>query len=351
MSKNISLNQLNERIFNVRPIRNQALWDYYKLAESCFWKIEEIDFSRDKNDWDNKLNDNERHFLKYVLAFFSKSDFIVNINLDERFSKDILSFPDEFKPYTQFFYDFQKSMENIHSETYNYTLQLYITDPNELNTLTNSIITIPSIKKKAEWALKWINYDIDNDNKKNNNEDLKKHSILYRLIAFASLEGIFFSGSFCSIFWLRDKNILNGLIQSNKFISRDEGLHRDFACELYNQLITYEGYSNVDKSKILDIIVEAVEIEKIFITEALNCRLLGINANLMNEYIEFVADNLLVNIKLEKYYETLNPFAFMENISLESKTNFFERRASEYSKQGSKINIDKDNTLKILDEF
>lgn len=338
-----SFNNFCENILPIRPIRNEKIMKIYKQEVSAFWTLEEIDFSRDKNDWDNKLNDDEKYFLSNILAFFSQSDFIVNINLEERFLNDIKELPNNFHPYTQMTYDFQKAVENIHSETYGYMLQLYISNQNELNKLTNGIITIPTIQKKALWAHKWIN-DTETD-------------FIYRLVAFAALEGIFFSGSFCAIFWLRDRNILQGLIQSNRFISRDEGMHCLFACELFDQVSKY--YKNNEDTKIkinydyiLEIICDAVELEKDFISNSFNCRLLGINADLMKNYIEFVADILLVNLNMPKHYNTSNPFTFMENISLESKTNFFEKRPTEYSKAGSK-NTDNnlDNTLKLVDDF
>ena len=321
-------------------IGNEKIWKIYKAQLSAIWTVEEIDFSRDKNDWDNKLNSDERHFLSNILAFFAQSDYIVNINLEERFINDIKLLPDNFHPYTQITYDFQKAVENIHSETYETALTTYITDENELEKLSNGIKYIPTIQKKAMWAYKWINDE---------NTDF-----IYRLIAFAALEGIFFSGSFCAIFWLRDKNILNGLIQSNRFISRDEGMHCLFACELFDQVSTYykEIGKEVNYDYILEIITEAVTLEKDFITNAFNCRLLGINADLMKQYIEFVADVLLVNLNMKKYYNTKNPFSFMENISLESKTNFFEKRATEYSKSGFKnLSNNVDKSLKILDDF
>ncbi len=336
---NTNFDTFCDKIYQIRPIRNDSIWKLYKQALSTFWTIEEIDFSRDKNDWDNKLNDDEKYFLSNILAFFSQSDFIVNINLEERFLNDIKDLPSYFHPYTQMFYDFQKSIENIHSETYGYMLNVYITDEKKLKFLTDGINTIPTIEKKALWAHKWIN-DTNTD-------------FIYRLIAFSALEGIFFSGSFCAIFWLRDRNILQGLIQSNRFISRDEGLHCLFACELFEQVSEYYKENNIEINYdfILNIITDAVELEKEFITNSFNCRLLGINVDLMKEYIEFVADILLVNLNLDKYYNTLNPFTFMENISLENKTNFFEKRSTEYSKAGSKTLDNIDNSLKILDDF
>jgi ribonucleotide reductase beta subunit family protein with ferritin-like domain len=334
-----SFDEFCNNIYQIRPIRNEQLWKLYKQALSTFWTLEELDFSRDKNDWDNKLNDDEKYFLSHILAFFSQSDFIVNINLEERFLHDIKQLPSYFHPYTQMFYDCQKLIENIHSETYGYMLNIYITDSKQLKYLTEGITTIPTIEKKALWAHKWIN-DINTD-------------FIYRLVAFASLEGIFFSGSFCAIFWLRDRNILQGLIQSNRFISRDEGLHCLFACELFEQVKHYYEESNIDINYnfILDIIKEAVTLEKEFITNAFNCRLLGINADLMKEYIEFVADILLVNLNMSKHYNTSNPFSFMESISLENKTNFFEKRPTEYAKAGSKTINDNDTRIKLLDEF
>lgn len=331
-------------IHQIRPIRNKEIWGLYKKAESAFWTLEELDFSRDKFEWDNSLNDDERYFISNILAFFSQSDFIVNINLDERFSEDIKRLPSDTKPYVGMFYDLQKSMENIHSEVYGYTLNLYISDAVKLEKLVNGIKNVSTIREKALWASKWIDL----------NDDTDSLGFLYRLVAFACLEGIMFSASFASIFWLRNKNILNGLIQSNRFISRDEGLHYEFAFTLFNQLKTNPEYlkeETIDYDKITSIIKEAVEIEKNFITSAFNCNLLGINSEMMSNYIEFVADRLFVNIGLDKYYNSKNPFTFMDAISLENKTNFFEKRATDYSKAGSKKNMDEDNTLSILEDF
>lgn len=324
-----------DKIENIFPIQNQQIYNFYELARSCFWIEKELDFSKDKHDWDTKLNSNEQFFISNILAFFAQSDQIVNINLEERFMEDVNELPKDIKVYTKLFYNFQKMMEDIHSITYETLLELYISDNNEKKKFKNAIINIPTIKKKSDWASKWINDTTS--------------SFGTRLIAFAVLEGIFFSGSFCAIYWIKEKNILNGLCKSNEFISRDEGMHRDFAILLFNTLKVRDGYNiNCDDDKIRSIVKEAVEIEKEFITSSFNCNLIGMNANEMKKYIEFVADNLLENLEVEKLYNTKNPFAFMENIGLRNKTNFFENRVTEYSKANSSLNIEE--TQISLDE-
>lgn len=326
---------LADKIENIFPIKNSQIYNFYESARSCFWIEKELDFSKDKNDWDNSLNDNERHFLSNILAFFAQSDQIVNINLEERFMEDVNNLPKDLKVYTKLFYNFQKMMEDIHSITYETLLEIYISNKTEKIKLKNAIVNIPTIAKKSEWAYKWIND--------------KNASFGTRLIAFAVLEGIFFSGAFCSIFWIKEKNILNGLCKSNEFISRDEGMHRDFAILLYNILKDRTDYDiNCNNEKIISIIKEAVIIEKEFITSSFNCNLIGMNATEMKKYIEFVADNLLENLDIPKFYNTLNPFAFMENIGLRNKTNFFENRVTEYSKANSTSSIE--NEQIILDE-
>ena len=279
----------------------------YKKHESTFWTAEEIHLTEDLQDWE-KLSDNERHFIKNVLAFFAASDGIVNENIAENFVREV--------QYTEakFFYGFQIMMENIHSETYSLLINTYIKDSTERDYLFNAIDNIPAVKKKAEWALRWV----DNG------------SFAERLIAFAAVEGIFFSGSFCSIFWLAKRGIMKGLSFSNELISRDEGLHCDFACLLYNQHIV----NKLDKSILEKIITDAVVIEKEFVTESLPVGLIGMNADLMCEYIEFVADRLLVSLGNPRVYNAKNPFPFMEMLSLQGKTNFFERKVGDYSKSG-----------------
>lgn len=330
-----TIEKLNSKIQQIFPIKNYEIYEMYEKARSCFWIEKELDLSRDKYDWDNKLNDDERFFLSNILAFFSQSDQIVNINLEERFINDVETLPLDMKIYTKLFYNFQKMMEDIHSITYESLLETYITDNTIKNKFKNAIINIPAITKKAKWAQKWIDDD--------------KSSFGTRLIAFAVLEGIFFSGSFCAIYWIKEKNILSGLTKSNEYISRDEGMHRDFAILLYNQLKNRKNYNlNCNNNIIISIIKEAVTIEQEFITSSFNCRLIGMNADEMCKYIEFVADNLLMNLDINKLYNTPNPFLFMENIGLQNKTNFFEQRVTEYSKANSNSTLEE--TLLVIDD-
>lgn len=293
--------------FVIFPIKYHDIWDFYKKAESNFWTAEEIDLESDLSDW-SKLNENERYFIKNVLAFFAASDGIVNENLAHNFINEVQY------PEAKFFYGFQITMENIHSETYSLLIDTYVKDKGEQLKLFNAIDTIPAVQKKAEWALKWINSD----------------SFAERLIAFAAVEGIFFSGSFCSIFWLKNRGLMPGLSFSNELISKDEGLHCDFAVHLHNEhLIT-----PVSKERIKEIIVSALEIEKEFILESLPVALIGMNSDLMSQYLEYVADRLLIDLKCEPIFNSKNPFDFMVNIALENKTNFFEKRVGDYSKSG-----------------
>jgi ribonucleoside-diphosphate reductase beta chain len=294
--------------FVLFPIEHHDLWKLYKQQESCFWTAEEIDLGQDVTDWEHKLNDDEQHFVKHVLAFFAASDGIVNENLAMNFVNEV--------QYTEakFFYGFQIMMENIHSETYSLLIDTLIKDKEEQNKLFNAIETIPAISKKAEWAIKWINSE----------------SFVERLIAFAAVEGIFFSGSFCSIFWLKKRGLMPGLTFSNELISRDEGMHCDYACHLYNQHIE----NKLPQERIKEIICGALEIEKQFILEALPVRLIGMNSELMAQYLEFVTDRLLVALGVPKVYNSENPFDFMQNIALQGKTNFFEKRVAEYQKAG-----------------
>ncbi len=293
--------------FVIFPIQHDDIWQMYKKHESTFWTAEEINLTEDMQDWE-RLSDNERHFIKNVLAFFAASDGIVNENIAENFVREV--------QYTEakFFYGFQIMMENIHSETYSLLINTYIKDSTEKDYLFNAIDNIPAVKKKAEWALRWV----DNG------------SFAERLIAFAAVEGIFFSGSFCSIFWLAKRGIMKGLSFSNELISRDEGLHCDFACLLYNKHIV----NKLDKKILEKIITDAVVIEKEFVTESLPVGLIGMNADLMCQYIEFVADRLLVSLGNPRAYNAKNPFPFMEMLSLQGKTNFFERKVGDYSKSG-----------------
>ncbi|KAF5141553.1 ribonucleoside diphosphate reductase small chain [Vairimorpha ceranae] len=294
----------NEERYVLFPIKYHDIWQMYKKAESSFWTVEEVDLTADRNDW-LSLNDKERYFISNILAFFAASDGIVNANLVERFANEVTILE------AKCFYGFQVAIENIHSEMYSLLIDAYITDQDEKTHLFNAISTIPCIKKKADWALKWIKDE--------------KSSFATRVIAFACVEGIFFSGAFASIFWLKNRGLMPGLTFSNELISRDEGLHCDFACLLNQYLINKSPH-------ILDIVKEAVEIEKEFLSVSLPVNLIGMNCKLMCQYIEFVADRLLINLGLEKYYNTLNPFDFMENISLVGKTNFFDKRESQYQK-------------------
>ncbi|KAG8631613.1 hypothetical protein KVT40_000753 [Elsinoe batatas] len=301
--------QENPNRFVLFPIKYHEIWQMYKKAEASFWTAEEIDLSKDLHDWNKRLNDDERFFISHVLAFFAASDGIVNENLVERFSSEVQI------PEARCFYGFQIMMENIHSETYSLLIDTYISEPRQRSYLFNAIDNIPCIKKKADWALRWI---CD-----------KESTFACRLIAFAAVEGIFFSGSFAAIFWLKKRGLMAGLTFSNELISRDEGMHTDFACLLFSHL-----KNKPDKALVEKIIIEAVEIEQEFLTDALPCALLGMNAVLMRQYIEFVADRLLLALGNSRYYNATNPFDFMENISLTGKTNFFEKRVGDYQKAG-----------------
>lgn len=302
------LTKENKERFVLFPIQYNDIWEMYKQAEASFWTAEEVDLKQDLEDW-QKLNENEKHFIKHILAFFAASDGIVNENLAVNFLKEIQI------PEARCFYGFQTAIENIHSEMYSLLVDTYITDPKEKEFLFHAVETVPAVKRKAEWSLKYI----------------KNPDFVSRLIAFAIVEGIFFSGSFCSIYWLKKRGLMPGLTFSNELISRDEGLHTDFACLLYRKYI---------KNKTIDIkyiVIEAVNIEKQFITEAIPVDLIGMNAKLMSQYIEFVADKLLVALGESKIYGVDNPFEWMEMISLTGKTNFFEKRVGDYSKsQGSR---------------
>jgi len=298
----------NPNRFVLFPIQHNDIWNFYKKSEASFWTAEEIDLAADIVDWNEKLNDDERYFIKHVLAFFAASDGIVNENLAENFVAEV--------QYTEakFFYGFQIMMENIHSETYSLLIDTYIKDKAEKDKLFNAIETLDCVKEKANWALEWI----------------ENGSFAERIVAFAAVEGIFFSGSFCSIFWLKKRGLMPGLSFSNELISRDEGMHCDFACLLYNDHIV----NKLPKKTIEKIILDAVAIEKEFVCDALPVRLIGMNADLMSQYIEFVADRLLVELGNEKVFNVTNPFDFMDMISLQGKTNFFEKRVGEYQKAG-----------------
>lgn len=296
----------NKDRFVILPINYPKIWEMYKKCEASFWTAEEIDLSDDIKDW-NKMNDGERHFISHVLAFFAASDGIVNENLAVNFMSEVQL------PEARCFYGFQIMMENIHSETYALLIDTYIKDAVEKNRLFHAIETVPCVKKKGEWALKWI----------------ENGTFAERLVAFAAVEGIFFSGSFCSIFWLKKRGLMPGLTFSNELISRDEGMHCEFACLLYSMLSNKLSTEAVTK-----IIADAVEIEKEFVTDALPVNLIGMNAKLMAQYIEFVADRWLQELGYPKLYNATNPFDFMEMISLQGKTNFFEKRVGDYQKSG-----------------
>jgi len=301
------------------PIKYDALYKQYKDATATFWRPEEIDLSKDKNDWE-KMSQNERRFIKYVLAFFAASDGIVMENLAERFMSEIQI------PEVRAFYSYQIFIEQVHSETYSLLIDTYAENEEEKNLLFNAATTVPVVQKKAQWALKWISD--------------KNASFASRLVAFASVEGIFFSGSFCAIFWLRKRGLMPGLTFSNELISRDEGMHTDFAVSLYHMLS-----NKLSQQDIHNLIGEALEIEKEFIVDALPCSLIGMNADLMAQYLEFVADRLIVQLGYEKKYNVENPFEFMELISLRPKTNFFEARVGEYKK------ADEGDALEMVDDF
>lgn len=313
----------NDR-FVLFPIQHDDIWQFYKKSEASFWTAEEIDLAQDLVDWNEKLNDDEKHFIKHVLAFFAASDGIVNENLAENFLAEV--------QYTEakFFYGFQIAIENIHSETYSLLIDTYIKDSKEKDYLFNAMETIPCVKKKADWALRWID----------------EGSYAERLIAFAAVEGIFFSGSFCSIFWLKKRGLMPGLSFSNELISRDEGLHCDFACLLYNNHLV----NKLPKETVSKIITDAVEIEKEFVTDAIPVKLIGMNADLMVQYIEFVADRLLGELGCEKVYNTANPFDFMDMISIQGKTNFFEKRVAEYQKAGV-LNSGENQSFSLDEDF
>lgn len=312
----------NKDRFVLFPIKHPKIWEMYKKAEASFWTAEEIDLSHDLKDWE-RLNEGERHFVTHVLAFFAASDGIVNENLAVNFMSEVQL------PEARCFYGYQIMIENIHSETYSLLIDTYIKDSKEKNRLFNAMETVPCVKKKAEWALKWIG----------------SGSFAERLIAFAAVEGIFFSGSFCSIFWLKKRGLMPGLSFSNELISRDEGLHCDFACLLYSML-----KDKMPIEKVTEIIKDAVSIEQEFVTSALPVDLIGMNSKLMSQYIEFVADRLLVALGCNKIYNVSNPFDFMELISLQGKTNFFEKRVAEYQKSGVMSNKE-ENIFKLDEDF
>jgi ribonucleoside-diphosphate reductase subunit M2 len=298
----------NPHRFVIFPIQYKDIWSYYKKAVASFWTVEEVDLGKDMQDW-NKMNKDEKFFISRVLAFFAASDGIVNENLLERFSQEVQI------PEARCFYGFQIAIENIHSEMYSLLIQTYIRDEVERDLLFNAIYEFEFVKKKADWALRWI--------------ASKDTSFGERVIAFAAVEGIFFSGSFAAIFWLKKRGLMPGLTHSNELISRDEGLHRDFACLIYKHLV-----NKPSKERINEIIRDAVKIEQEYLTEALPVDMIGMNCKLMSEYIEFVADHLLVELGCDKIFNKQNPFDFMENLSIQGKTNFFEKKVAEYQRMG-----------------
>jgi ribonucleoside-diphosphate reductase beta chain len=312
----------NKDRFVILPIKYPAIWEMYKKCEASFWTAEEIDLSDDLKHWEN-LNPGEKHFISHILAFFAASDGIVNENLAVNFMSEVQL------PEARCFYGFQIMMENIHSETYALLIDTYIKEPAEKDRLFHAIDTVPCVGKKAEWALRWIN----------------NGSFAERLIAFAAVEGIFFSGSFCSIFWLKKRGLMPGLTFSNELISRDEGMHCEFACLLYRMLD-----NKLSKEAATAIITDAVEIEKEFISDALPVSLIGMNAKLMSQYIEFVADRWLGELGYDKVYGASNPFDFMEMISLQGKTNFFEKRVGDYQKSGV-LNTQESKSFSLDEDF
>ncbi|MBP6183757.1 MAG: ribonucleotide-diphosphate reductase subunit beta [Saprospiraceae bacterium] len=314
----------NPNRFVIFPIKHHDIWEWYKRSQACFWTAEEIDLSADTKDWEDKLNDDERHFVKHVLAFFAASDGIVNENLAENFVNEVQY------PEAKFFYGFQIMMENIHSETYSLLIDTYIKDVKEKDFLFHAIDNLPPVRKKADWALRWIS----------------NGTFQERLVAFAAVEGIFFSGSFCSIFWLKKRGLMPGLSFSNELISRDEGMHCDFACLLYNNHVS----NKLEQETLQAIITNAVEIEKEFVSEAIPVDLIGMNAVLMCQYIEFVADRLLQSLGSPKVYHAENPFQWMDLISIQGKTNFFEKRVGDYQKSGVLSQRDK-QVFSLEEEF
>mmetsp|Transcript_38593 Transcript_38593/g.98709 ORF Transcript_38593/g.98709 Transcript_38593/m.98709 type:complete len:416 (+) Transcript_38593:214-1461(+) len=310
--------------YSMFPVRYDGIWEYYKKAVASFWTVEEVDLSQDQKDWNN-LTDNERHFISMILAFFASSDGIVLENLGVRFMTEVMI------PEARAFYGFQIAIENVHSEMYSLLLDTYIQDSAKKAFYFNAVETVPCVAKKAEWAIRWIN---------------SAGSFAHRVVAFACVEGIHFSGSFCAIFWLKKRGLMPGLTFSNELISRDEGLHTDFACHLYSLL-----NHKLDQEIVWKIVREAVDLEREFVCDALSCSLVGMNANMMASYIEFVADRLLLALGCEKLYHASNPFDWMELISLQGKTNFFERRVGEYQRAGVMNSVNHGSVTDGYDQF
>lgn len=301
--------EVNENRFTIFPIQYDDIWQMYKKSQASIWSAEEIDLSNDTNHWENQLTENERFFICNILAFFANADGIVNENLVLNFSSEIQI------PEARYFYGMQIAIENIHAETYSLLIDSYVKNPTEKHNLFNAISNIPIVAKKANWAMKWFN---------------RNNSFSKRLVAFAAVEGIFFSGSFCAIFWLKKRGLMPGLCFSNELISRDEGLHTEFACLLHSKLIY--NFNGEDEAR--SIIIEAVEIEKEFIGDAIKVDLIGMNSTLMSQYIEYCADRLMMMLGYDRIFKSENPFDWMELISVPGKTNFFEKRVGEYSKFG-----------------
>ncbi|THD21735.1 Ribonucleoside diphosphate reductase small subunit [Fasciola hepatica] len=311
----------NPTRFVILPIQYDEIWQYYKKALASFWTVEEVDLSKDFTDWE-RLKVGERHFISYVLAFFAASDGIVLENLLERFSQEVQI------PEARCFYGIQIAMENVHSEMYSLLIDTYIKDPKEKDFLFNAVRNLECVERKAQWALNWIGDT--------------KSSFAERLVAYAAVEGVFFSGSFAAIFWLKKRGLMPGLTFSNELISRDEGLHTDFACMLYKYI-----KKKPSKERVLAIMKDAVQVEHQFFSDALPVSLIGMNCKLMCQYVEFVADRLLSELGYEKYYHAENPFDFMENISLEGKTNFFEKRVGDYQRAGVMSRVRGEDTHKF----
>lgn len=314
----------NPQRYVLFPIQNEAVWNMYKKAVASFWTVEEVDLQADMTDWRDKLTDNERFFISNVLAFFAASDGIVNENLVARFCVEVQ------QPEARCFYGFQTAIENIHSEMYSLLIDTYVTDRQVKKSLFEAMHSMPCVKQKADWAIKWLKSDA---------------SFAQRLIAFAAIEGIFFSASFCAIFWLKKRGLMPGLTFSNELISRDEGLHTDFACLLYSQL-----QNKLEPDLVQCIIEDAVSVELNFVCDSLPVSLIGMNSDMMSEYVKFCADRLLVALNVDKRFHAKNPFDWMDMISLQGKTNFFEKRVGEYSKAGVGVQT-ADQTFRLDAEF